>query len=181
MKSTNFIKFILIGYIFAQVIEFQFNVLVTGNIGNWIFTLLAYPIILAVAYLSIKIFDKFKNKVASEFIYFLFWSCFGLFIMEWLVIGNSPWGNPDANQIGMFSFWAALFFMPKIFINSNIKVSKLKKHIFYYFLFYSIITTVVGLLLPPAFRLFFLVWFEIIGYSIMMFFYWSYFKNIKNS
>ncbi|NUM25863.1 MAG: hypothetical protein HUU49_04590 [Candidatus Buchananbacteria bacterium] len=179
--KKSILKFIFVGYLFAQVIEFQFNILITGNIGNWIFTLLFYPLLLTLAYYSTKLINNIQNKQLGNFLYFLFWSCFGLFIMEWTIIGNSPWSNPDANQLGMFSFWAAVFMMPKIFTDKNEHLKNLKKNITYYFVAYALITTPLGLVLPQNLRLFVLVWFEIIGYTAMHLFYFSYLKNYSIS
>lgn len=179
-KSFPLLKFVLIGYLFAQVIEFQFNILVTGNVGNWIFTLLFYPVLLAIAYYSTNLTNRIRNKQLSNILYFFFWSCFGLFIMEWVIIGNSPWSNPDANQLGMFSFWAAVFMMPKIFINQTPNNQGLKTSITRYFTVYALTTTLLGFILPQNLRLFILVWFEIIGYTIMYIFYLKYLSKIKN-
>ena len=178
--NKQLLKFIIVGYLFAQVIEFQFNILVTGNVGNWIFTLLFYPILLTLAYASTKITDRFKNQRLANVSYFIFWSLFGLFIMEWLIIGNSPSSNPDANQLGMFSFWAAVFMMPKIFIDQTPNNQKLKTSITRYFVVYALTTTLLGFILPQNLRLFILVWFEIIGYTIMYMFYLKYLSKIKN-
>lgn len=178
--NKQLLKFILVGYLFAQVIEFQFNILVTGNVGNWIFTLLFYPVLLAIAYYSTNLTNLIKNKKLGNTLYFFFWSCFGLFIMEWAIIGNSPWGNPDANQLGMFSFWAAVFMMPKIFIDQTPSRQKLKTSIARYFIAYALTTTLLGFILPQNLRLFILVWFEIIGYTIMYIFYLKYLSQIKN-
>jgi hypothetical protein len=141
------------------------------------FTLLFYPLLLTLAYYSTKLINNIQNKQLGNFLYFLFWSCFGLFIMEWLIIGNSPWSNPDANQLGMFSFWTAVFMMPKIFIDQTPGNQKLKTSITRYFIAYTLITTLLGFILPQSLRLFILVWLEIIGYTVMHLFYFSYLKN----
>lgn len=178
MKKSKLLKFILIGFIFAQVLEFQFNILVTQNYGNWIFTLIYYPFILLAVYLSNELIDKIiKRKKLADIIYFFGWGAFGLFIMEWMIIGNSPTGNPDASQIGMFSFWVAVTFMPRIFVNQNPKFEKLKKSIKRYFISYSIIVTFIGIVLPINYRLFWIAWLGTIGYTVMNIFYYNYIKN----
>ena len=169
------LKFVLVGYLFAQVIEFQFNVLVTHNFGSWIFTLLYYPAYLAIAFLSHRLINKLIGKEwVADTVYLVIWGAIGLFGMEWLIIGNTPWQIPDANQVGMLSFWIALSFMPRIFSNPRPQFDKLKKKIVRYFATYSILTTVIGLLLPQSLRLFILVVCEIIGYTYMSIYYWQY-------
>jgi len=177
-----FLKFILIGCAFALLIEFQFNILVTGNIGNFIFVLFFYPIYLALVYTVYKFgFKKiFKSKSNLVFFYYLLFGIIGL-MFEWFMIGNSPWLNPDASQIGMWSFWVALTVMPVIFLETEKKFQKLKKHIKYYIISYAIITTIIGKILTGDFRLFFIVWFEIIGYTLMNLFYLKYWWIVRKT
>ena len=175
LETKNMLKFVLVGYLFAQVIEFQFNVLVTHNYGNWLFALLYYPVYLVVAFFSHRLISKFIRKEwIADVVYLVTWGAIGLFGMEWVIIGNTPWQNPDANQIGMLSFWIALSFMPRIFSNPQPQFDKLKKKIVRYFTAYSILTTAIGLLLPQSLRLFVLVVCEIVGYTFMNIYYWQY-------
>ncbi|MAG18194.1 MAG: hypothetical protein CL944_01835 [Candidatus Diapherotrites archaeon] len=176
---NNFPKFILVGFIFAMVVEFHFNILATGNIGNFIFVTLFYPVYLSLVFLANNFIDKHLKGKKADVLFYLFFGFFGL-AFEWFVIGNSPWGNPDANQIGMFSFWVALTFMPRIFINKQKEIQPLKKSVTKYFVAYTIVTTLIGFLLPVSFRIFFLTWFEVIGYTVMHYFYWKYYKLAKN-
>ena len=180
MKQNNFLKFILVGYIFAQIIEFQFNVFIANTYGNWIFTLFYYPAILAVFYfINQRVNQKIKNKKVADIFYYIVAATFGLFIMEWLIIGNSPWGNPEANQIGMLSFWVAVFFVPRIFISQSPEVEGIKKRITRYIMAYSLITFPLGFVLPETPRLIIIIWAEIIGYSLMHIFYWHYIFSNK--
>lgn len=171
------LKFILTGFIFAQIIEFEFNVYIAKTYGNWIFTLFYYPIILAGFYLVSKLINrKIKNKKTADIIYYLISGFFGLIVMEWLIIGNSPWGNPQASQLGMLSFWVAVFFMPRIFIDPNPQIIKLKKQIATYIIIYSLITLPLGLISSATAKLILVVYAEIIGYTILHLFYYRYFK-----
>lgn len=176
---NKFLKFILVGYIFAMVVEFQFNILATGNIGNFIFTGIFYPVYLTLVYFSSKLIDRiFKSKYKASIVYYLIFGFIGL-MLEWFMIGNSPWQNPDANQAGMFAFWVALTFMPRIFTDEEHDVAGLKRGIKKIYAAYAIITTIVGLILPPAFRIFWLATFVTIAYLLMNIFYLQYFKILK--
>lgn len=171
------LKFILTGFIFAQVLEFQFNILITKNYSNWVFTLIYYPALLVIIYLFSKVIDKIiKRKKLADIFHFMFWGAFGLFIMEWVIIGNSPTGNPDAIQIGMLAFWLAVTFMPRIFINQNPRLEKLKHSIKKYFTWYAIITTILAIVIPMPLKLGLIVWLGAIGYVVMFKFYYDYFK-----
>jgi hypothetical protein len=52
-------------------------------------------------------------------------------LFEWLVMGLSPWSNPNLLQIpfqlGMFSFWAAVAFAPRLLLDHRAGVSRLRK------------------------------------------------------
>lgn len=178
MKKSNRLKFILVGVLFAQVLEFQFNIQITKNYGNWVFTLIYYPIILLLAYWASRLIDKIiKNKRLADIIYFFSGGAFGLFIMEWEIIGNSPTGNPDASQIGMFSFWVAVLFMPRIFTNPDPIYNKLKHKIKVFFGSYAIITIILGFMLPNPIKSAVVIWGAIIGYIYMNTFYFRYIKK----
>lgn len=178
MKNSKPLKFILVGFIFAQVLEFQFNILVTQNYGNWIFTLIYYPVLLGLAYLVSNLIDKvIKNKKIADVIYFLGGGAFGLFVMEWAIIGNSPAANPDASQIGMWSFWVAVMFMPRIFINTEPKFNKLRHKIKVYFTSYAILTTLLGIALPFPIKFAVIIWGGIVGYTYMNIYYFRYIRQ----
>ena len=179
MKPPKILKFILVGYFFAQIIEFQFNILVGHTYGNWIFTLIAYPAGLAVAYWVNQALDKIlKNKKVADLLYYIVMTSVGLFGIEWAVIGHTPWQSPDANQLGMWSFWAAVFFMPRVFIDPRPTVASLKKKIVRYMVGYTILTLGLGVLIPHPFNMIPIIWGEIIGYTLLHWFYWQYI-NIK--
>jgi len=38
-------------------------------------------------------------------------------MVEWFLIGNSPWGNPDAVQIGMFAYWSCMVLVPVVLLD----------------------------------------------------------------
>jgi hypothetical protein len=33
---------------------------------------------------------------------------------RWFVIGTSPWANPEANDLGMFCYWATVVALPRL-------------------------------------------------------------------
>lgn len=39
--------------------------------------------------------------------------------IEWGVIGNSPWGNPGANQLGLVAGWVSVFILPRAFLEDG--------------------------------------------------------------
>ena len=67
--------------------------------------------------------DRLVPRVAlREPVYFVTCGLAGLMI-EWFLIGLTPWSNPDAPvvlmalfQVGMFSFWATVAYAPRLLL-----------------------------------------------------------------
>ncbi|MFH1308345.1 MAG: hypothetical protein ABIH72_05835 [archaeon] len=172
---NKFFKFIIIGILFATVAEFVLNILILKNINSYLFTFIIYFTLLTFAYFLGKIINKIR-KPYSEILYYIIASTFGL-MFEWFLLGNAPWLNLDANQIGMFSFWAAVFMMPRIFCLKNENLNKLKKYIKVYFIIYAIILILLGFIIPESSKIFILTLVITLGYTIMNVFYlWFFIK-----
>jgi hypothetical protein len=115
-------------------------------------------------------------------VYYLTYGFAGLIIIEWFLVGNSPWRNPQANQLGMFSYHATTAMTSLIFTDPSPALAKLKKAILAYFIPYSIAGTVIGFLLPTyKLRLDILVWAVIIGYTVMHAFYIWYLSILRQN
>src|SRR6187431_1425256 len=121
MKS--FAKFIGVGSLFATVEEFLTIVILKHDVGSYVFTLIIlFPVFLTIVFFASKLLDKrWHSEAARQFAHFLVFGGAGLMI-EWFLIGLSPWSNPDANpllmlgfQLGMFSFWSTVSFAPRLF------------------------------------------------------------------
>ena len=127
------------------------------------------------AFFSTKIFDRLRF---ADIIIYIVYGFFGLFFIEWFLIGNSPLQNPDANQFIMFSYWGGAVLTARIFTDE--KTRKLKKAILWFFIPYSIISIIGGNLIPLNERLGPIVLMAIIGYGLMNIFYILYFiKKIR--
>jgi hypothetical protein len=58
-------------------------------------------------------------------------------MIEWFVIGNSPWGNPDASNIGMFAYWACMVVVPIALLDTAPQTQRLRRNILVYGLAYN--------------------------------------------
>ncbi len=169
--------FVLIGSVVAWVGEFVFNILITGNYSNFLFTLLFYPCYLALAfYLQKYLACAFKIKHIHFFACYFLFGFIGLAI-EWFVIGNSPWGNPEAIQFGQFSYWTALVLVPLIVLGN---VSKRAKYLVLYILAkFVILSLIFFFVLPPHTHLFFLTILLTIAYVLLHIPYVMHWKALK--
>lgn len=179
----KFVKFIVIGALFAAVGEYWFSYIIRRDINNWYFTLGFNPSWLVVVYFTSRIiFRAIKNRFTANTVYYLTYGFAGLIIIEWFLVGNSPWRNPQANQLGMFSYHATTAMTSLIFVDQSPTLARLKKAILAYFVPYSLAGTVIGFLLPTyRLRLVVLVWTVIIGYTLMHGFYIWYLSILRQN
>lgn len=176
------VKFILIGLGFAGVEEFLTIALIKEDLaGFFIVILLIFPIYLVIVYFSSKIIDHFWEKEVADIIYFFTYGGLGLLI-EWVLIGLSPWSNPEAHpgvmfifQVGMFSFWVTISFAPRILIDERKIFSNLRKTVLKFSISYFVIVYSIAFLLPPHLKFVILIPLIITGYSLMNIFYILYF------
>ena len=178
------VKFILIGLGVAGVEEFLTIALIKEDFsGFFVVILLVFPIYLVIVYFSSKIIDYFWEKEVADIIYFFTYGITGLLI-EWVLIGLSPWSNPEAHpgvmfifQVGMFSFWVTISFAPRILIDERKKFSNPRKTMLKFYISYFVIVYSIAFLLPPNLRFVILIPLIITGYSLMNIFYIMYFMT----
>lgn len=132
--------FIFWWIIFVSPAEFLINAVILpwvslqkfgGAIATYIFLLTIYYLIR---------WRKIYNRIESEsekIIEAIILGSFGLFIIEWWLIGNSPTGNPDAGQLSMFIWWIFLYIFPKIMTFPRYR--SMRKSILIYQILYSIL------------------------------------------
>lgn len=184
---NNGLKFVLIGLVFAGVEEFLTIALIKEDLaGFFIVVILVFPLYLVIVYFSSKIIDYFWRKEIADVVHFFAYGTTGLMI-EWFLIGLSPWSNPEAHpgamcifQVGMFSFWATVSFVPRIFIDKRKMFDKIKKTMLKFYVSYFVIVYLIAFLLPVYARFVVLISLIIAGYSLMNIFYALYFmKSFK--
>ena len=102
------LKFILIGLLFAAFPgEIANQIIVHKTLWGFASTMLIYSVLLFFGYFISKLF---KRKLALTLLYFVLFGIIGLLI-EYFIIGQGP----EAYASGMFTFWAFLFTLPRIF------------------------------------------------------------------
>lgn len=171
LPLKRFLLTLFLGSLFATLGEFLFCVLVRQSVGDYLFTLAAYPVILALAYGPLRWIERhLPGPLAADVGVYAFAGLAGLAI-EWFIIGNSPWANPDANDLGMFAYWATVLAMPRFLLDRRAYLRPVRRGAAIAFAAFGAAALTIGLLTPQALRLFVLVWVVVIGYAGMNLFF----------
>ncbi len=163
-SAGNWLVFVVVGVLTAAVGELQFSVFIRGDWANLYGSMGFNAVYLTGAFLVTRLIFRMTSRRAA------FLLCAGLaavcgLMVEWFAIGNSPWGNPDANQVGMAAYWACLVIVPLIVIDPNPQLRPLKRKIAIYSLAYTA-AALLGQVVTPAgvWRYVYHIWMVVFGY-----------------
>lgn len=132
----NWLVFAIIGVITAAVGELQFSVFIRGDWANLYGSMFFNALYLTGAFVVTRLLFRALPRRAAFLITAGLAAVCGLMV-EWFLIGNSPWGNPDADQIGMAAYWACLVIVPLIAIDPDPRLQPLKRWIAAYAIVYT--------------------------------------------
>ena len=127
-------KFFLIGLLVAGLEEFITQGVLKQTYAGWILpTIVAFlPFLLIVRCIGQFLMRRISESGAI-LIYYLAAGGIGL-LVEWFLIGLSPWRDPGAPaflmlifQLGMFSFWGGVAFAPQLLLDKRDSVSRVRK------------------------------------------------------
>lgn len=169
MKSASvaarFFLFILIGVLTAAVGELQYSVFIRGDWANWFGSMAFNALYLAAAFAATRLLFRIVGRPRVAFLLCVALAAAGGLLVEWFLIGNSPWGNPDASQIGMAAYWACLVIVPLILVEPDARLRPLRRAVVAYGLIYTTLALLAQWLLPPGdWRYAYHLWSVILGY-----------------
>ena len=182
-EMKKFTAFVGIGSFFATVEEFLTVAVLKRDVASYFFTLFVlFPVFLTFVYFSSKLLDRLlDNEPARLLAHFLAYGFIGL-MFEWFIIGLSPWRNQEGNawlmlvfQIGMFSFWATVAFVPRLFLGPQELNRVIRKSLLRFYVPYFLLVYVVGLSVPVNLKFKTIIPLVIIGYTALNVFYFRYF------
>jgi hypothetical protein len=141
--------FVLVGIITAAVGELQFSVFIRGDWANLYGSMFFNALYLTGAFFLVNVIFRLLPRRAA-FLLTLVLAAVGGLMVEWFTIGNSPWGNPDASQLGMAAYWACLVIVPLIIIDPDSRLHPLKRRLGVYALIYTALALAGQWLIPSA-------------------------------
>lgn len=109
-----YFKILLISLFWAMWLEFFYKFGATYDPQNFVGACVLYTIYIAV------MIAVFRLIAASFWIVFFLTGTIGL-LAEWFLIGNAPWINPNAIQIGMFVFHGSYILSGFYFVHHGIE------------------------------------------------------------
>lgn len=165
MKAIGrWFAYVLIGVLTAAIGELQYSVFIRDDWGNLFGSMFFNALYLSGAFLISRFLFRVLPRRAAFLSVAILATVAGLMI-EWVMIGNSPWGNPDASQVGMAAYWACMVIVPSILIDTDEHTRPLRRTIILYGGIYFLTVLAGQLVLPPnVWRDAFHIWSVILGY-----------------
>jgi hypothetical protein len=171
----TFVAFVAIGSAFATVEEFLTVVVLRHDLASYLFTLLVlFPAYLSFVSLSGRILDRLvRREPARDLAHLVVYGGLGL-LLEWTLMGLSPWSNPAANpmlmlafQLGMFAFWATVATAPRAFLDRRGPSCDARRRVLRFYVPYIALVYAVGLSVPGRWRFGTIIPLVLIGYSVV--------------
>jgi hypothetical protein len=175
MAVRRFVSFLAIGSAFATVEEFLTVVVLRHDVPCYLFTLLVlFPTYLTVVYIFGRSLDRLvPDQAARDLVHLLATGGLGL-LLEWTLMGLSPWSNPAANpllmlgfQVGMFTFWATVATAPRAFFDQSGPGRDARRRILRFSVPFLAVVYVVGLSVPRRWRFGTVIPLIVVGYSVV--------------
>jgi hypothetical protein len=134
------IQYMLLGVATMASAEFQGNVLLRGNIVNFFLAMAVYAVISLVAYLIGK-------RARNDLWFYVGGGLFGLLVIEWWLVGFYPGSGKAGIHVAMFTNWAAVFTVPRVFASGRTDPS-VRSRVKWAILVYSLVAPLLVLALP---------------------------------
>jgi hypothetical protein len=181
------LKFYGLGLMVAGLEEYITQGVLKDNLSGWIIpTIIAFlPFLIIVHSLHFILERRVAEHVAACVSYVLS-GVIGLAV-EWFLIGLSPWRDPAANpfgvlilQIGMFSFWCAVAFAPRLLLDRRLVLARIRRSFKWFFI--AVMSAIYGLTfaLPKSARFGPVIVSVILAFFVMNLFYLSYLRRLKS-
>ncbi len=166
----KYFLFIFWWIFFISPAEYLINTMIIpwASLGKFFWAVGVYIFLLTLYYIfrwrsTLMRQESKREKIIEIFILGSFW----LFVMEWMIIGNSPLWNPSAIQSSMFIWWVWVFLFPKVMISKYTKL--LQKKILVYHILYSSIFFFIGMTAREP-----IIFVFVYGYGLWAFYYFTY-------
>lgn len=160
--------FVLAGVVVAFVGEVQYSLFIRGDLANLrgsvgfnsLYLTLWYPLVAL-------LLRRLGQQPLTVLVLTLTAGVAGLAI-EWFVIGNSPWGNPAASELGMFAYWACMIVVPVALLDRSPHTLRLRRTTLLYGAGYTLLALAVEFIPNADIRYVYHIWSVVVGYSVLL-------------
>lgn len=136
----HIMQYVLFGVASMASAEFQGNVLLRGNLGNFCLAMAMYAAISLIAY-------AIGKRVRSDLGFYVGGGLVGLLVIEWYLVGFYPGSGKAGIHVAMFTNWAAVFTVPRLFASGRADPS-VRRQVKWAILVYSFLAPPLVLALP---------------------------------
>jgi hypothetical protein len=168
------IQYLIIGLVFAAVVE-VINMGILG--GNWV----GMVTTLLIVY-SLFVMIGYKLRNIGPVIQFAIMGAIGLILIEWILIGTPPTGSQSILTLfifqgGIFIYWATVGVAPRLFLDESENARKIKRGFTRFYLGWFALVYIVGLVFTAGnIRFVFMQTTSALGHLLLLRFYIAYFK-----
>ena len=163
-KMCRFLSGVLVSEMLALWVEFFYKFGAKLNVSGFVIAIPFYFVLLCILH---AIFSKLKGIRYHSLICFAIGGMTGLAI-EWFVVGNSPWQNPNALQSGQFLFHAVYPILGYLIVR-RFHGKKLREYLLIY-LFVASVVTAIGFGMLNPMRMLWFIFLPLIAYCGLMYF-----------
>ena len=125
--ARPFRRYVLLGVASMASAEFQVNVLLRGSLVNFVLAMVVvYAPLSALAYCI----SRHVRQQHAELWFYAGGGLFGLLVIEWYFIGFYPGSGKAGIHAAMFTNWAAVFTIPRLFTAQHTeRVSRVRRKV----------------------------------------------------
>ena len=164
----RYLAFVAIGALTALVGETQYSVFLRGDVDNLIGSVVVNVFYLTSIYLIFLMLRAALGQGFRPILTITLISGTAGLMIEWFLIGNSPWGNPDAIQSAMFAFWACMAAVPAILLERDSSLRPVKHRILLFAAVYTIAAAAGHGIANPDMHFAFHIWSFVFGYIALL-------------
>ena len=115
----QYLKYVSFGLILMAPQELIVAIFKEKAFTLYLMALAFWAVMLSAMYGLFRVTKRFIKREALEVTLSAVFYMMVAFCIEWGIIGNSPWANPGANQLGLVAGWVSVFILPRVFLEDK--------------------------------------------------------------
>jgi len=117
----RYIKYVSFGLILMAPQELMVAIFKQKAFALYLMALAFWAVMLSAMYGISKVTKRVIRREGLEVTLSAIFYMMVAFSIEWGIVGNSPWANPGANQLGLVAGWVSVFILPRVFLEERFK------------------------------------------------------------